>query len=154
MSGFGHFSPHLPSTFSQHDLRSPQPWPGNNGQNSSHLASKQYFFTFSVPQINWQVHFVQPQRAPQRAHWSCEPQLLAPQVEAQDASSATARAASRDSESVRHIPIILMSIVSLIRLADGLVPANESVNFRWLLVALPFGRATFRSRTAPAFRRC
>ena len=65
MVGFGHFSPPLQAFWHSWqgcvatDSHSSQRRPGSSGQNSSHLTSQQYFFTFSMPQINWQVRFVQ-----------------------------------------------------------------------------------------------
>jgi hypothetical protein len=114
----GHFSPHLPAfwqswqgcwPFSQL-LQSLQGRPGSSVQNGSHFTSQQYFFTFSMPHTIWHVYFLQPHALPQRAQLSAEP-AVGPQG-APPVSSATARAASKESEIVKTIPIFLMFMFS------------------------------------------
>jgi hypothetical protein len=123
--GFGHFSPPLQAFWHSWQgclqvSQSSQRRPGSSGQNSSHLTSQQYFFTFSVPHTNWHVRCVQQHSLPHWAHLSAEPQLAelqlaGPQEAAPQASSATARAANKESDSVRNRPIIFMLMFSLIR---------------------------------------
>jgi hypothetical protein len=117
IGGFGHFSPPLQAFWHSwqgclQDSQSSQRRPGSSGQNSSHLTSQQYFFTFSVPHTNWQVRCVQQHSRPHWAHLSADPQLAGPLGATPHASSATARAANKESESIRNRPIIFMFIVS------------------------------------------
>jgi hypothetical protein len=124
IGGLGHFSPHLQALshcrlfshcFPSQSPHSRQRHPGSSGQNSSHLTSQQYFFTFSVPQISWQVRFWQLLSQPHWAQRFAEPQPAGSQQATPLASAANAWDASKEIASVREMPIILMFKFSLNR---------------------------------------
>jgi hypothetical protein len=128
MFNVGHFSPLLHDWHSRqgcwHASQSLQGRPGSKVQNGSHFTSQQCFFTFSTPHSIRQVYFLQPHALPQRAQLSAEPQAVGPQG-APLVSSATARAASKESEIVKTIPIFLMFMFSSDRSASRSTRGND-----------------------------